>query len=547
MVWGFGFVIILHQHRRVYQSQEKFNHLRKVKAEQIARLTLDWQEIDVHHSKLISADHPFAHDLNLVGSHSLFHLLDTSIYPGGGERLLQWLTEYTPKPATIRHRRKLVQELIPRQIFRDRIRVINLFTKLHTSPKDWSIEDIFSWLRLPPKEGIVKPLIIMSLMAVMNIILFGLTLAGWLSPIFIIASFIAYLLVYKLQEKKVTGLFDTAFQIEKILTRFQASLLYLEQFKINEQTALKELLSLFQNSAEKPSVYINRVQKIMSRAALQANQILWGIVNLIIPWDLYHVWVVENLKGEIEEKFSKWVDRFYELEALNSIANFAWLNPDYCWPDMLEGDEHPIEAKDLGHPLIPKKSSVTNNFTIQKKHDLFLITGSNMAGKSTFLRTVGINQILSQTGAPVYASSYKTSFYRLFTSINIVDSLDDGLSHFYAEVKRLRRLLTELETQHALPLMFFVDEIYRGTNNRERFIGSAAFLKAVAGKKGIGMVSSHDLELAELEGEINRLSNWHFTETIKAGKMSFEYKLKPGPCPSTNALYIMKSEGLPVD
>ena len=235
----------------------------------------------------------------------------------------------------------------------------------------------------------------MSLMAVMNIILFGLTLAGWLSPIFIIASFIAYLLVYKLQEKKVTGLFDTAFQIEKILTRFQASLLYLELFKINEQTALKELLSLFQNSAEKPSVYINRVQKIMSRAALQANQILWGIVNLIIPWDLYHVWVVENLKGEIEEKFSKWVDRFYELEALNSIANFAWLNPDYCWPDMLEGDEHPIEAKDLGHPLIPKQSSVTNNFTIQNKHDLFLITGSNMAGKSTFLRTVGINQILS--------------------------------------------------------------------------------------------------------------------------------------------------------
>ena len=170
-----------------------------------------------------------------------------------------------------------------------------------------------------------------------------------------------------------------------------------------------------------------------------------------------------------------------------------------------------------------------------------------MAGKSTFLRTVGINLVLAYTGAPVNAESLSTGLFRVFTSININDSLGDGLSHFYAEVKRLRLLLDELDKEDQYPLFYFVDEIYRGTNNRERYIGSAAFLKEVAGKNGIGMVSSHDLELADLESEISQLGNWHFSESITNGKMNFEYTLKPGPCPSTNALKIMKIEGLPVE
>jgi DNA mismatch repair ATPase MutS len=170
-----------------------------------------------------------------------------------------------------------------------------------------------------------------------------------------------------------------------------------------------------------------------------------------------------------------------------------------------------------------------------------------MAGKSTFLRTVGINLALCFAGGPVNADAFRTIPFRLFTSINVNDSLDQGLSHFYAEVRRLRALLEELERPHEYPLFFFVDEIFKGTNNRERLIGSTAFLKKVAGRNGIGMVSTHDLELAQLEEEISVLSNWHFEETIKDGKMSFEYKLKSGPCPTTNALKIMEMEGLPVD
>ncbi|MEQ9266537.1 MAG: hypothetical protein RLN81_15010 [Balneolaceae bacterium] len=244
-------------------------------------------------------------------------------------------------------------------------------------------------------------------------------------------------------------------------------------------------------------------------------------------------------------KLTNWFDAFYELEALNSLASFAMLNPENTWANFETSEDEFFNSKELGHPLIVSGQRVANDFKVQKEKDLFLITGSNMAGKSTFLRTVGINLVLAFSGAPVNAQRFNTQFFRVFTSINVTDSLGDGLSHFYAEVKRLRQLLDELAKEDEIPVFFFVDEIYKGTNNRERYSGSAAFLREVAGKHGVGMVSTHDLELASLEEEIPQLSNWHFAESIEDGKMSFEYKMKAGPCPSTNALHIMKIEGLP--
>ncbi|WP_425461086.1 MutS-related protein [Fodinibius salinus] len=227
------------------------------------------------------------------------------------------------------------------------------------------------------------------------------------------------------------------------------------------------------------------------------------------------------------------------------MANFAWLHPHYNFTLPDKDAEKPFLATSLGHPLIPEEQKVTNDVSIDQKGNILLITGSNMAGKSTFLRTMGINLALCFAGAPVNAKTLSTIPFRLFCSINVSDSLDDGLSHFYAEVKRLRELLNLLNDNHQTPVFFMVDEIYRGTNNRERLQGSKAFLKQVAGKNGVGLVSTHDLELAGLEEEIPQLSNYHFAETLEDDKMSFKYKLKPGPCPTTNALKIMEMEGLP--
>jgi DNA mismatch repair ATPase MutS len=197
--------------------------------------------------------------------------------------------------------------------------------------------------------------------------------------------------------------------------------------------------------------------------------------------------------------------------------------------------------------LIPARSCITNDLHLEGCGAIRLITGSNMSGKSTFLRSVGINLCLAQAGAPVCASRFEWAWSRLACCIRVDDSLEAGLSFFYAEVKRLKAILDATRDHTAPPVLFLIDEIFKGTNNRERLIGSRAYVTTLAKGNGLGLVSTHDLELTELEKDIPSLTNAHFQETVAQGALSFDYKIRPGPCPTTNALRIMQLEGLPVD
>jgi DNA mismatch repair ATPase MutS len=207
---------------------------------------------------------------------------------------------------------------------------------------------------------------------------------------------------------------------------------------------------------------------------------------------------------------------------------------------------HVFQARGLGHPLIPDEQKVCNDFTIRGLGEITIITGSNMAGKSTFLRTLGVNLALAFAGGPANAQELQTVLFRLFTCIKVSDSVTDGTSYFYAEVKRLKRLLIALEENHPIPLFFFIDEIFRGTNNRERMLGSQAYTHTLIEKNGVGLISTHDLELAKLADQTSKIKNYHFRDDIRNGQMVFDYSLHPGPCPTTNALKIMQQAGLPV-
>ncbi len=200
----------------------------------------------------------------------------------------------------------------------------------------------------------------------------------------------------------------------------------------------------------------------------------------------------------------------------------------------------------MGHPLIKKEKKIQNDYSFNPQGEIAIITGSNMSGKSTFIRTIGVNLSLAYAGSVVNAEEMSISLFRLFTCIKVSDSVIDGISYFYAEVKRLKALLDEIE-ESEYPVLFLIDEIFRGTNNIERLKGSSAFIKKLAHTGAIGAVATHDLELVKLSEEISKVRNYHFREEIKEGKMIFDYKLNDGPCPTTNALKIMKLEGLPVD
>jgi DNA mismatch repair ATPase MutS len=205
-----------------------------------------------------------------------------------------------------------------------------------------------------------------------------------------------------------------------------------------------------------------------------------------------------------------------------------------------------LRACGLGHPLLPHAGRVCNDFTFAHLGEIALITGSNMSGKSTFLRTLGVNLCLTYVGAPVNATALQTSLLRLFTCIKVSDSVTDGISYFYAEVRRLKALLRACEAEEPIPLCFLIDEIFRGTNNRERLIGSRAYIYALTRGHGTGVISTHDLELVTLADTVPSIRNYHFREEVHDGRMVFDYQLRPGPCPTTNALQIMQMEGLPI-
>jgi len=238
------------------------------------------------------------------------------------------------------------------------------------------------------------------------------------------------------------------------------------------------------------------------------------------------------------------------LEASISLANFAYLNPDYVFPEFIsdwkDQDRSIFTARGLGHPLIPANRKICNDFSLGKSGETFIVTGSNMSGKSSFLKAIGVNLCLAYAGGPVNAGSFHSALFRVFTCIRINDSIVDGFSFFYAEVKRLKALLDALQRNHPYPLFFLIDEIFKGTNNRERLVGSRSYIQHLIGQNGAGLIATHDLELIKLADQFPNITNCHFREEVADGKMVFDYKLRPGPCPTTNALKIMQMEGLPV-
>lgn len=541
-ILGFGKLIRIH--KQVEATKEKFSIWKKIRSTHLARQSLDWLNIPPRTPSGDYANHPFGNDLDIIGDHSLLQLMDTSTYQGSTDRLAGYLLETDPQIDAMEERQSIVKELTTRPQFRDRLHLLAELHKQQEVENDWTLEELVRHLQQAEEKNYRKSLVILGGLSALNIVLGILFLTGFIDP-YVIFSWIIYLIVYNFNSEKIQGLYDESSQIEKHLTRFNAVLHYLENYSYKSESKLKEFCRPFWDDRDSPSKYIKRIIRIASAASSQQSEIIWALLNFFVPWDLYFSQKLSSYKKEVAPMLTEWVEDFYKLEAYCSMANFAWLHPHYTFtmPDPQVGS--PFKAVDLGHPLIPQHQKVTNDIAIDRKGDILLITGSNMAGKSTFLRTTGINLALCFAGAPVNASSLTTIPFRIFSSINITDSLDNGISHFYAEVKRLRALLNRLEDDNKTPVFFMVDEIYRGTNNRERLQGSKAFLQKVAGRNGVGLVSTHDLELAQLEDEIPELSNWHFAETIENGKMSFEYKLKPGPCPSTNALRIMEMEGLP--
>jgi ABC-type multidrug transport system fused ATPase/permease subunit len=543
------FSLVVYFNRKVKRSILRFSLSSNYYFSQLARMELDWDNIPVAPVRFPGEGHPFAGDLDLTGRYSLHQLLNTAISKGGSYRLEEWLLKEVPEPEQVLARQAAVQELRTLPGFRSRLA---LTSSLVSSVEDeaWDGEDLLSWLDQNIEKVSLRPLlVILSMLAAANIILFILFTLNLVPALWII-SLAIYAGIYLYTYRNRDEVFGQAQHLSSTLDRFRAVLVFLERYTYRKDSHLYQLCHPFWQADRKPSSYLRQISTIASASSISANPVVWLLVNVFVPWDVFFAYRLQRYKEKMKDLLPEWLDVWYELEALNSLANFSYLNPEYTFPSLLEDDSSVgkiFESQGIGHPLIPDGEKVCNNFNLETQGEVVIITGSNMSGKSTFLRTIGVNLCLAFAGAAVNADQVATRFFRLFSVIQVTDSLTDGISYFYAEVRRLKALLDAMEMDHNLQVFFLIDEIFRGTNNRERQIGSRAFVNSLVRSQGVGIISTHDLELVVIADELQNVVNYHFQEEVTQGRMNFDYLLRPGPSRTTNALEIMRMEGLPVD
>ena len=537
------FAGVVAYHRRLEHWIETFRIWREIKFDQLARMDLQWDRLAKPARLYTQAQKSLALDLDLTGPRSLRQLLDTTVSRQASELLGDWLTQSHPDPEQTHARQSIVRELVPLSRFRDRF----LLTFRLVLQEQLEGENLLHWLGIEfPSRRLKWTLPVAVALVALNLALLALNVLGGLPPIWTI-SLLGYVAFYFFNQAPLNTVFGAIVRLDTELDRFSAILTYLEKTSYAGHEHLAELCAPFRDPHNAPSAQIRKIKIATAGVGLRSNPVLGLVLNLILPWDFFFAYLADRYRSQVAESFPIWAKVCYKLDALIALANFAHLNPEYTFPEITPAPRPILQADRLGHPLIPFAKQVHNDFVMQAPGELAIITGSNMAGKSTFIKTVGINLCLAYAGAPVNAARFRSAPFRLHTCIHITDSITDGFSYFYAEVKCLKYLLDELKCADATPLLYLIDEIFRGTNNRERLLGSRAYVRALLGENGIGLLATHDLELAGLAEQNVRVHNYHFRDQVLDGKLVFDYKIQPGPSPTTNALKIMQMEGLPVE
>ncbi len=543
-----GFLTVSYFHQRLKFRIARLHQWHDLKSDQLARLRLDWKSFP---SSTLSPPehHPFALDLDLTGPHSLFTLLDTTFSQQGQKELIHWIlgcdqAEWNTLPWA--DRQALVREVFPLSRLRDRCLLATRLKHSGRLDSDRITAMIQQPLSLRSLSAIVWGACTLTGLA---ILLFGWTILSdaphyWLLPL------LGYVFLYFMQAGHIKPLFSRALSLHMELEKLSSVIHILETTSHRHIPTTQKIFHPLFHSSSRPTQALKQLQRICHALSIKAHPLIHLGVNLIIPWDLIFIQRLDLLLSDLRESVPVWIRCIGQFDAACAFGRFAYLNPDYTWPN-LETSGHTtsdsgLTASQLGHPLISSTQRVHNDFTLRGTGSVVLVTGSNMSGKSTFLRTVGINLCLAQAGGPVCASQFSWTWARLYCCIRVTDALNEGLSYFYAEVKRLKVILDAIQDNQRAPVCFLIDEIYRGTNNRERLAGSAAFVQAFENSHGWGLISTHDLELTHLASTHAFIKNAHFQESVGNGTLAFDYRLRSGPCPTTNALRIMAQEGLPV-
>ncbi|HEV7474082.1 MAG TPA: hypothetical protein VGN90_08535 [Pyrinomonadaceae bacterium] len=520
---------------RITQARRRCERAAALYDQGLARLDDRWAGKGTTGERFRNANHPYAEDLDLFGFGSLFELLSTARTRVGEETLAHWLLA-PAAPDAVRARQAAVAELRPRLDLREDLALLG--EGVHSGEE---VQTLVAWAALPPwpiSRSMRVTAMVLALLAAITLILW-IAGFGWL-PL-LVALILGRFFASRLQVpvKRILSAVDGP---GRELGLLSGVLSRLEQERFSSPY-LVELRAALDVEGLPPSRQIARLNGLINLLDARRN-LIFAPVSGVLLWPIQFAFAIERWRQNSGPAVARWLAALGEFEALGSLAGYSYEHPQYPFPELVAGEAR-FEGSGLGHPLIPQSRSVHTDLRLSDELRVLIVSGSNMSGKSTLLRTVGTNTVLAMAGAPVCAQQLRLSPLQLGASIRIHDSLQAGASRFYAEIMRLREIV-EL-TGGTLPVLFLLDEILHGTNSHDRRIGAEGVVRGLVARDAIGLVTTHDLALAHIaEALAPQAANVHFEDHLEGGKMTFDYLLRPGVTQRSNALELMRSVGLEV-
>jgi hypothetical protein len=541
-----GFVVLIIWHIRLDRTERRVAAAIAFHHWGIERIAGRFQGYPSRGDRFVSDAHPYSSDLGIFGEASLFQLLDTTHTQSGEDCLGKWLGESSDADA-VRARQDAARDLASREHLREELAVLGTLIakdKADSGP-------LLRWAESEPTLSTVPFVRALGfLLPLATVVAFGLSQLDVVSAKVGLALLAGQWLYGLSLSAKIEPIAAAVGARAGAFAQYHAMLKLIEDERF-EAERLRELGGQLKPSKPGERNASREIQSLSSIAGFldaRRNEVFRLFIGPIVLWDVHCILALEAWQKRAGKNARRWLEIIGEVEGLSSLGGFAHDHPEYRWPTIVP--EPAFRARAIGHPLIDPGSRVCNDLVLRGPGTALLVTGSNMSGKSTLLRSMGINSVLAMAGAPVVADELVLAAFEVRTSMWARDSLAKGVSHFYAELEKLKRVVDGL--QGPRPLFFLLDEILQGTNSRERVIGARSVLRHLLEKGAMGAVSTHDVGLLELGPELDpHIDKVHFEEQVTeadgASKMTFDYRLRPGVVRSTNALRLMKMVGIDVD
>jgi DNA mismatch repair ATPase MutS len=524
-------------HVRAHKQKDELQRLQTINRNELEALDGKYSQFDSG-EEFPDEDHHFAGDLDIFGTGSIFQYLNRSSTIIGKTLLASWFLNPEKDVEIIKARQKAVTDLNSRVDWRQKFQSVGMWMSESSDDK----QGILDWLKKPIdfKKGIFTFLIYS--MPFISTFMLVMLFTGYVNfQLFTIYMLIPLGIAFS-QVRKIGIKHELVSRKSELLHKYSKLIGLIESEHFNSSTLIAHQNSL--KTEHHASTAIQKLSKIVNALDARLNIFGWLFLNYFILWDILQARRLEQWRENNRDHVPVWFDVLSEIDALNSLGCFAYNHPGFILPEPVE-NTFKLEAKDCGHPLINPQVRVDNPVNFYGWDQFVIITGANMAGKSTYLRTVAVNFILAMIGAPVCAREFRFSPASVFTSIRTKDNLLQNESYFFAELKRLKAIIDELEKGHRLFIV--LDEILKGTNSKDKQSGSKALLKQLIRYGSSGLIATHDLALGDLINEYpDNIRNMRFEVEIVDDELIFDYKLKDGISRNLNATFLMKKMGITI-